>query len=309
MFSDIGELRAQIRAFNLQRIEDQLINLAKPSLQMTRTLIDEDALAAGASKLGGHPDVPIGFVWPYWGEKPLTFIGQFNFAEIASVASSDSLPKRGVLYFFYEADEVLERRTDDRDGWRLIYVQDDMQRLSRIAHPTYPGKWCEIKALKPHHVRFSPVLTLPTIFWVDQLNYEIEFKTLSEQTSSAGSDEVQSPEHRAYWKLRDASAPPPHHYWFGHPWRWQDQVEWEVVTESQQITPQRDETDNLFRYTDEQLTHIRSQITHWQFLFQIDSDSSLGVSFADDGTLYICIPKDRLARRQFDACWTVMQST
>ena len=293
MFSDLENLRDQIHAYHLDRLEAQLVKLARPSIRMTCTAVRDEDLPVGASKLGGLPDLPPDFQWPHWGAKPLTFIGQFKLSEIASYDTARLLPKIGWLYFFYEADEVPWGQADQRGGWRVIYVEDERASLARMPHPTYPGTWGEIKALKSHRVEFSSAITLPVIFYDDRADFGIEFENIPENARTVEIDEDDNTptEHSAYWQMRDSSFPSPYHFWFGHPWRIQDYVEWEVVTESQQIKPQRDAATNQYRYTDAQIARIQSEMSQWQFLFQIDSDDSLGVMWGDVGTLYVCIPK------------------
>lgn len=67
--SDVGALPAPIRAYNLHRLEDQLSSLAKPCIRILPVRTDDDAVPIGASKFGGHPDVPQGFEWPHWGRR------------------------------------------------------------------------------------------------------------------------------------------------------------------------------------------------------------------------------------------------
>ena len=52
----------------------------------------------GVSKLGGHPDLPLDFDWPYCEEKPLTFLGQINLSDINN--EDLILPQKGIIYFF-----------------------------------------------------------------------------------------------------------------------------------------------------------------------------------------------------------------
>src|SRR5437868_6025806 len=50
---------------------------------------------AGTSRIGGNPDVPSDFQWPYRDKQPMTFLCQFNLAEISQWI--DSAPKSGSL--------------------------------------------------------------------------------------------------------------------------------------------------------------------------------------------------------------------
>lgn len=64
------------------------------------------------TRFGGVPDTPKDFNWPTFETstfldnevkpRPLTFLAQFNCAELAPFDKEGLLPKEGVLSFFYE---------------------------------------------------------------------------------------------------------------------------------------------------------------------------------------------------------------
>ncbi len=58
----------------------------------------------GASRLGGHPDLPPGTKWPRAGACALTFVGQIRLDELPAGAVP-ALPRRGLLAFFIEEGE------------------------------------------------------------------------------------------------------------------------------------------------------------------------------------------------------------
>ncbi len=64
-------------------------------------------LAVGVSKLGGLPSVPRGFEWPIgeYGNEPLGYVLQVNFAELQASCPTDELPKQGLLQLFCSLDE------------------------------------------------------------------------------------------------------------------------------------------------------------------------------------------------------------
>lgn len=310
MYQDMETLRAQIRSYQLERFEEKILRLAKPAIQMTRVAANDDVLPVGTSKLGGLPDLPQDFQWPYFGTKPLTFIGQFNLSDVSAHDVNGMLPTQGLLYYFFEADEVPWGEPDDRDGGQVIYLANAGESLVRTPHPTYEGRWGMIDALPAHSIRFSAELSLPTVFYDERVDFDLDFSDAEGIDSEDDSDKDDGhwySEHEAYWKMQDAAYPEPCHHWLGHARRIQYYVEWDCVVRSQQIQMQKVAEPNDYRYTDEQRAHIRSEMTKWQFLFQIDSDDSLNVMWGDVGTLYICIPKTSLAERHFEDCWTIMQ--
>lgn len=74
--------------------------------------ISKGNLPIGASKIGGCPDVPADFVWPYVTgggicenddkPHPLTFMAQFDLSELSPCDTENRLPKAGLLSFFYD---------------------------------------------------------------------------------------------------------------------------------------------------------------------------------------------------------------
>lgn len=275
------------------------------------TTAQDETLPLGVSKMGGLPDLPANFVWPYYGDKPLTFIGQFRLSELAPHDTSGLLPKTGRLYFFYEADEAGLFEVPDRNVWRLAYIEDEAAPLVRTVHPTFQGKWGLIQSLPAHAIRYVDALSMPIVFWNSRMDVGVDFEDVSQSGQSI--DNVKSDAipaaFNSYWEIVSPFIDHPLHFWFGHPCRYQNLVEREAVIESEQISLQQDSQTGLYHYTDEQLAHIQSQMQQWQFLFQIDTDASLGVTWGETGSLYICIPKASLANRQFQDCWTIMQCT
>jgi uncharacterized protein YwqG len=75
-------------------------------------------LSIGTSKLGGKPDLPKNFEWYYFtGEsqltdevanRPLSFLAQINCEEAKQYDIDSRLPKKGMLYFFYELAVVYD---------------------------------------------------------------------------------------------------------------------------------------------------------------------------------------------------------
>src|SRR5262245_36732591 len=58
-------LRARLTAVRLDRVADDIIRLAMPSIRMNcRRATDGTALPLGGSRLGGAPDRPPGMNWP-----------------------------------------------------------------------------------------------------------------------------------------------------------------------------------------------------------------------------------------------------
>lgn len=99
----------------------------------------------GATRFGGKPDVPPDFRWCYYeGEdyldgvvknRPLSFLAQFDLAEISKYDADGLLPKTGLLSFFYEL-ETQRWGYDPKDkGCAKVYYFEDVIGLAPAEFP------------------------------------------------------------------------------------------------------------------------------------------------------------------------------
>lgn len=89
--------------------------LVKPSVDIH---ITTETPETHQSRLGGHPLVEKGFVWPKYQIGEYKFLGQINFSEIKDRPTL--LPETGILSLFYAFDEEGEIFLGD-DGYVLGY--------------------------------------------------------------------------------------------------------------------------------------------------------------------------------------------
>ena len=106
------------------------------SIRLKTSYVDEK-LPVGASKLFGAPDIFDGFEWPTievdGEEYDLSFIGQINLAEATKFDKDGVLPKAGMLYFFYDLDEM-PYDPSNASSCRVIYHErdDDLHAISYV---------------------------------------------------------------------------------------------------------------------------------------------------------------------------------
>src|SRR5882724_6833123 len=87
---------------SLRRIASVLEEFSAPSVAYS--LEPETAAGVGDSKLGGGPDLPKDFKLPS-AQAPIDFLLQINLAEASPFDQTASLPKSGLLSFFYDLKE------------------------------------------------------------------------------------------------------------------------------------------------------------------------------------------------------------
>ncbi len=84
--------------------------------------------AEGDSKLYGNPDVTEDFEWPSIIDEDdiydLAFMGQINLQELTACCPDHPLPKKGMLYFFYDLDAMAFSPFDETAA-RVIYYGGD----------------------------------------------------------------------------------------------------------------------------------------------------------------------------------------
>lgn len=246
----------------------------------------------GASKLGGQPDVPPGFAWPRvpptpdwpeWGGTPLAFLAQFRLADVTSFDTENALPHAGMLYFFYEANEQpWGSHPIDRGGWHVFYSED----TDTLTPAPFPDALTE--RLPARAVRFAQTTTL--LPW-DSFMFDA---ALALEGDDAGRY------HRLQVALshRDATR----HQLLGHPLIIQNDMQFQCQLVSHGIS-----CGDSSGYVGAAAEALRPGAEHWRLLLQLDSDSTLGMTWGDVGHLYFWIEQERLQRRDFSNVWLVLQ--
>ena len=125
-----------------ERLAEQLLSGKKNAITLVR---ESGAPAKGASKIGGIPDLPAGFQWPYFEgtdyegvrkSRPLSFVAQIDLSQAAGFDPEGLLPHTGMLYFFYELQTMAWGNLED-DGCARVYYYDVSPDALR---PTAPPK-------------------------------------------------------------------------------------------------------------------------------------------------------------------------
>jgi uncharacterized protein YwqG len=243
----------------------------------------------GTSKLGGSPDVPVGFLWPANGSRPLDFLLQIDLAEAARYDATGLLPGSGLLSFLYDL-EMQPWGYDPRElqGFRATYTPDGTPLERRpVPHPD-----C---ALDGFGLTFSAGLTLPVFGSRD-------FERLE---ASAGMADVEA---SAYFKFASRlSAGPggpncPRHRLLGHA----DNIQDDMQLEAQLVT------NGLYcgepsGYHAPRARALEAGTDDWILLLQLDSDDKGGFMWGDCGMLYWWIRRQDLRDLRFERAWVALQ--
>src|SRR6266852_5157072 len=136
MYMDKTKVQAALVAAGLsQRVRD-IDTLARSSIRLFTTPVEESSLQVGVSKLGGLPDLPAGTSWPEWNDLPQSFLAQIHLDDLHSYDVQRVLPRQDMLWFFYDAQQqTFGENPADAGGWRVLFKEDltTLQRTQALA--------------------------------------------------------------------------------------------------------------------------------------------------------------------------------
>lgn len=242
--------------------------------------IEQDESSSGAqvpSKLGGKPNLPPTFAWPVGQSHPLSFLAQFNLAEVAPLAEGSGLPGDGALYVFYDwKEQPWGFDAEDADGWRIVFLPpEDLHTLEELDPPTDDAEACPF--FQEVFVRFRRQRTLPGPDSPVLSALDLEDAELDQYSEITGQLED---EHR------------PLHQFFGFPNQEQGT---DMPEEARRLAPQ------VFR--EAPAAPSKPDGDEWVMLLQLDTDDEAGFMWGDMGRLHFWIRRDDLRYRRFERVW------
>lgn len=281
---------------DLSEYKDFILQHSKPAIHLTREFVpNEDDLPIGASKIGGNPDLPADFEWPYADGRPLYFMLQIQLADIKDIDTENQLPDTGWLYIFYDFDRVpIYNEYEDKEGIVFHDVRES-KNLIRYKHPEQDGTYRYIRALPSLKIVCHHMLTLPILYdFHDEIEY---FEEETQNLLAYHYLDLLSEIGRLYKPL---------HYILGIANSIQEEL-------SIQAWNERDR--KLTNYKPDPLIEqwLNAPDKKWRLLFQIDSDyapeSHGDISFVGSGRLYIMIRQGDLTKRRFKNAHFIVQHT
>jgi uncharacterized protein (TIGR02996 family) len=173
-------LLERVATASYPELKKRVLRTARPALRMKKGPEGGRGIAVGASKIGGLPDLPTGFVWPPGGDchaiynddtggtdRLAGFMAQVNFAEIAHTLAAKDLPETGLLAFFCFQD--IENDNPDAIGAKAVFFPD----LAGLVRTKPPGKLTDGNDVIPvQRLTFEETLDLPNASdgpWSDDL--------------------------------------------------------------------------------------------------------------------------------------------
>jgi len=295
---DRAEIEAALRKLPVSRASmEQLIAEMRPSARLFQQVGVPSV--AGASRLGGAPDLPCGGEWPSYERRvesprsrvraPLDFIGQVRLADVPSVALPPGCPTSGLLSFFYDCEEQpWGFDPADRGGGQVMYHAEEVE----VAQMTLPRE-VRARATRASALQFGIEWTVP----------DADCDPDSDLARSDVSDRWNDVE-----RLISRWPDQPLHRLFGHP----QNIQWGMTVECQVVSSGGSFGGDSWK-EDPRLVRLAAEgAKDWILLLQVDTDDDSdgpGWMWGDCGRIYFWIRRQDLAARRFDRAWTILQCT
>ena len=272
---------------------EKILNLKRNSIICKLESANENTQNSIKSKIGGKPFLPKEINWfrnTFMGEenngKPLSFLAQFNMEELLKFDLDHMLPKKGMLYFFYDFyEEPIGCMTKEKNGAKIFFYDGNMEELEEQAFPQDLNKeFC----IPQFNIHFSTRYEVPMCeeyreIMQDNIRYDDYNSELDSLCLNRNNDEEVT-------KILGYA----------------DLCQGSMLLQCEMIRNGIDCND--FKYLKYQNKYIDAS-AEWILLFQIDtiSNSDFELMFGDCGRLYFYIRKEDLKEKNFEKGWFISQ--
>lgn len=277
--------RAALTHFGLGPLVPTLLGTARPTARLVARTGDV-ASTHGATKLGGHPDLPASFQWPTYGDESLSFILQVALSDVpAEVCESLGLAPSGLLSFFYAVvQQPWGHDASERGAAHIAYFPSGTV-LARTAPLVGRAPREEIAMTFTLDTMLPPVSGDGGTIGFDDREEEDDTAprpvtpTLAELRLSPEATEKYERAFQAYQLAHDDFA----HLVGGYAMP----IQGEMESQCAQIDAQ-------------------SVASEWRLLLQLDSGADTG-EWGDDGRLYFWVRERDVKAGDFGRPWCILQ--
>ncbi|VAW44929.1 hypothetical protein MNBD_GAMMA03-164 [hydrothermal vent metagenome] len=264
-------------AFNLSKYFKTIKPLIRPKIDLT--LIPDSNIKIGQSKVGGNPDLTNENKWPKTeNKKSMSFIAQINCEELTKYDTQQLLPKKGLISFFYCADqEAWGFDPKDKSRFKVLYTEN----IENLKSTKFPNDLEQHSIFKSNQIKFESCLSIPA--W--------------EEDSIEGV--IQDEDDDNYSEVSSGSE----NQIFGYA----NLIQGSMELECQLVT------NGLYcgdptGYEDPKEKELEKGKKDWILLLQIGSeDDKTGMMWGDSGKIYFWIKKQDLISKNFDNVWCILQ--
>ncbi|MDC0673945.1 YwqG family protein [Nannocystis radixulma] len=285
--------RDELAALGLAEHAAEVRALARPALRLHLDPDEEDddsTCPMGQTRLGGEPDLPPSCAWPEVDGVLLTFVAQFDLAELVGRPAAGELPAHGLLSFFYAPippDGVRGHPV------RVLHFTD----LDELARRPVPAG---VEKLRAHAIDLEDEVHFPSLasdfFYESLLPFERVLACHRGRRQGTGEELVPSGPLAYFIAGAERINEPerPFHRLLGHPAAIQGDpyLDIEIAARPQGWDGWEDGTEEALK--------IHLQALRWRLLLQIDAVEQDGLLLNQDGGFfYFWIPADALARHDW----------
>ena len=278
-------------------IKEKLESLGRNSIQLK--IARKETYKLGATRFGGKPDVPPDFVWPtYEGEsydhvvkdRPLTFLAQFNCAELAQFDKEHFLPDHGLLSFFYETDTQCWGYDPKDQGCARVYWFEDTSALSSVDFPADMEEDFKFPMVK---IKMDSKTSYPS--WQDfseMFPDEKDDDAFNDALDELTGEDPENPDDRSQLL------------------GWPDIIQNNMTLQCELISRGYYLGGSWENIPMEERSALRTpSVREWQLLFQLDTveNGDFELMFGDCGRIYFYIRREDLVQRRFDRVWLIQQ--
>lgn len=178
---DIEELKNKLDKNGLHNYFEKLKPLLRNTVRAYPKETSENNIAFGQTKIGGRPDLPTNISWVTETNlvekkekkffvfnnkkqelitKSLSFIAQINLSEVSKFDTENLLPKEGLLYFFYNAEQdAWGFDPKDQNKFKVLYFDGNVSEINRV---DFPPDLPDYSRYKPCAVVLKSEVSLPS---------------------------------------------------------------------------------------------------------------------------------------------------
>lgn len=272
-----SQLKAECAALNLSEYFNKTEKFIKNSILMALEQVDE--LPLGKSKIGGLPDLPKHEHWFANDDgQPMSFVAQINFAEVKAFDLDNKLPPTGILYLFYDQEQVWGYDPKDKNGKKVFFYEGSLTELE-----TKPMPQGLDFIYDTAQISFSARASLPNI------------------ASNLIDLELSDEEFDILYDLQDNLLFG--NKLLGHSDNIQNGMEWECELVNHGFYCGDSEA-----YQSEQGLALAKNAGQWNLLLQIDSnEDQCNMMWGDSGRIYLWIKDEDLKNKNFENSWLILQ--
>lgn len=273
---------------SLEPYRARLEALAAPCLLFSLEEVEDPATPG--SRYGGLPLVPPGTAWPRSPRRPMVFLGQLDFAQLARChgGALAHLPAEGVLSLFYdEQEQRWGSSPEDRKWWQAVWAP----RAEQVVALDMPEELAESGLAFERPVRL-----------LARLGVSLPRGESWGEGPVPGLEELPRPQVASYEALRQRLVGPRPHQVGGHASWVQNDARLEA-----QLVSQGMDCSQPGAWGSEQARRLGRGAAEWGLLWQIPSDEQVGFQWGDAGSLYLLARSKDIRAGRFEQAWLGLQ--